>query len=70
MSLDGRITNFPADLELYYTLAARWNPNAILFGNETILAAVCDNTSMEVPKEHEEMFTLLESTEPDPRPTE
>jgi len=34
MSLDGRITNFPADLELYYTLAARWNPDAILCGSE------------------------------------
>jgi len=24
-SLDGRITNFPADLDLYYSLAATWN---------------------------------------------
>ena len=39
-SLDGRITNFPADLDQYYSIAARWNPNAILFGSETVLAAV------------------------------
>jgi len=25
MSLDGCITNFSADLELYYVLAAQWN---------------------------------------------
>jgi 2,5-diamino-6-(ribosylamino)-4(3H)-pyrimidinone 5'-phosphate reductase len=66
-SLDGRITNFPADLELYYSLAARWNPDAILFGSETVLAAVRDNPSLEVPPEHEEMFTPHEGAE-DSRP--
>ena len=49
MSLDGRITNFPADLDLYYSLAARWNPDAIIFGSETILAAVRDNPSLRSP---------------------
>jgi 2,5-diamino-6-(ribosylamino)-4(3H)-pyrimidinone 5'-phosphate reductase len=68
MSLDGRITNFPADLELYYTLAARWNPDAILFGSETVLAACRQDPSMEVPKEHEEIFTPPENSDPDPRP--
>jgi len=68
MSLDGRITNFPADLELYYTLAARWNPDAILFGSETVLAAVRDNPSLEVPSEHVEMFTPPEDAVTDPRP--
>ena len=67
-SLDGRITNFPADLDLYYSLAARWNPDAILFGSETVLAAVSDNPSLEVPPEHEEIFRPLENTESDPRP--
>jgi 2,5-diamino-6-(ribosylamino)-4(3H)-pyrimidinone 5'-phosphate reductase len=67
-SLDGRITNFPADLNLYYTLAARWNPDAILFGSETVLAAFRDNPSLEVPKEHEEMFTPAENAVTDPRP--
>jgi len=67
-TLDGRITNFPADLDLYYSLAARWNPDAILFGSETILAAVRDNSSLEVPPEHEEIFRPPENTEPDSRP--
>jgi 2,5-diamino-6-(ribosylamino)-4(3H)-pyrimidinone 5'-phosphate reductase len=68
MSLDGRITNFPADLDLYYSLAARWNPDAILFGSETILAAVRDNPSLDVPSEHTEMFTPPENADIDPRP--
>ncbi len=67
-SLDGRIANFPADLELYYGLAAGWNPDAILFGSGTVLAAVRDNPSLEVPPEHEEMFTPREGAGPDPRP--
>ncbi len=66
-SLDGRITNFPADLETYYALAARWNPDAILFGSETVLTAVRDNPSLEVPPEHEEMFRPPEGVK-DPRP--
>jgi 2,5-diamino-6-(ribosylamino)-4(3H)-pyrimidinone 5'-phosphate reductase len=66
-SLDGRITGFPADLELYYTLAARWNPDAILFGSETVLAAARDNPALEVPMEHEEMFRPPDGL-PDPRP--
>jgi 2,5-diamino-6-(ribosylamino)-4(3H)-pyrimidinone 5'-phosphate reductase len=66
-SLDGRITGFPADLELYYTLARRWNPDAILFGSETVLAAARDNPALEVPPEHEEMFRPPHGL-PDPRP--
>lgn len=66
-SLDGRITNFPADLDLYYSLAATWNPDAILFGSETVLTAVRDNPSLEVPPEHEEMFRPPEGVK-DPRP--
>jgi 2,5-diamino-6-(ribosylamino)-4(3H)-pyrimidinone 5'-phosphate reductase len=66
-SLDGRITGFPADLELYYALAARWNPDAVLFGSETVLAAVRDNPVLAVPPEHEEMFRPPDG-EPDPRP--
>jgi len=66
-SLDGRITNFPADLELYYSLAAQWNPDAILFGSGTVLAAVRENPALAVPPEHEEMFTPP-AGQPDPRP--
>ena len=67
-SLDGRITGFPADLDVYYSLAAQWNPDAILFGSETVLAAVRENPSLEIPPEHEEMFTPPEDAETDPRP--
>jgi 2,5-diamino-6-(ribosylamino)-4(3H)-pyrimidinone 5'-phosphate reductase len=67
-SLDGRITNFPADLELYYALAAQWNPDAILFGSETVLAAVREDPSLEVPPEHEEMFAPPADAKTDPRP--
>ena len=66
-SLDGRIMNFPANLELYYWLAATWNPDAILFGSETVLAAVRENPSLEVPPEHAEKFTPPEEAE-DTRP--
>ncbi len=66
-SLDGRITGFPADLELYYALAAQWNPDAVLFGSETVLAAVRDNPALEVPPDHEEMFRPPDGS-PDPRP--
>ena len=68
MSLDGRITNFPADLDLYYGLVAQWNPDAILFGSGTVLAAVRDNPALEVPPEHKEMFAPPEDAEADPRP--
>jgi 2,5-diamino-6-(ribosylamino)-4(3H)-pyrimidinone 5'-phosphate reductase len=67
-SLDGRITNFPADLEIYYGLAAQWNPDAILFGSETILAAVRADPSLEVPPEHAEMFAPPKDAKTDPRP--
>ncbi|HNQ30843.1 MAG TPA: RibD family protein [Methanolinea sp.] len=66
-SLDGRITNFPANLDLYYALAATWKPDAILFGSETVLAAVRENPSLEVPQEHEDLFTPREGAE-DTRP--
>ncbi|RPI39681.1 MAG: RibD family protein [Methanoregulaceae archaeon] len=67
-SLDGRITGFPADLDLYYSLAAQWNPDAILFGSETVLAAFRENPSMEVPPEHEEIFSPPKDIKTDPRP--
>jgi 2,5-diamino-6-(ribosylamino)-4(3H)-pyrimidinone 5'-phosphate reductase len=63
VSLDGRITGFPADLELYYTLAAQYNPDAVLFGSATILAA----PSLDAPAEHREMFAPPPGA-PDPRP--
>jgi 2,5-diamino-6-(ribosylamino)-4(3H)-pyrimidinone 5'-phosphate reductase len=66
-SLDGRITGFPANLDLYYSLAARWEPDAVLFGSETVLAAVRENPGLDVPPEHEMIFTPPEDV-PDTRP--
>jgi 2,5-diamino-6-(ribosylamino)-4(3H)-pyrimidinone 5'-phosphate reductase len=37
VSLDGRITGFNADKELYYELAAKWDVDAVLMGSNTIL---------------------------------
>lgn len=68
MSIDGRITNFPADLECYYALAAQWNPGAVLFGSETVLSAFRENPSLDVPPEHEEMFRPPQDGEKDLRP--
>jgi 2,5-diamino-6-(ribosylamino)-4(3H)-pyrimidinone 5'-phosphate reductase len=67
-SLDGRITNFPADLELYYALAGTWNPDAVLFGSETVLAAVRANPALEVPPGHDEMLRLRQVQVPIPAP--
>jgi 2,5-diamino-6-(ribosylamino)-4(3H)-pyrimidinone 5'-phosphate reductase len=52
---------------LYYALAATWNPDVVLFGSETILAALRDNPSLAVPSEHEEIFRPPEGTN-DTRP--
>jgi 2,5-diamino-6-(ribosylamino)-4(3H)-pyrimidinone 5'-phosphate reductase len=67
-SVDGRITNFTADLELYYGLAAQWNPDAVLFGSGTVLAAVRENPALEVPPGHDEIFTPPSDVKDDPRP--
>jgi 2,5-diamino-6-(ribosylamino)-4(3H)-pyrimidinone 5'-phosphate reductase len=37
VSLDGRITDFDADVELYYELASKWDVDAVLAGSDTIL---------------------------------
>lgn len=37
VSLDGCITGFNADVELYYELASKWNIDAVLMGSNTIL---------------------------------
>lgn len=37
VSLDGRITGFNADVELYYELASNWNVDAVLMGSNTVL---------------------------------
>lgn len=37
VSLDGCITGFNADIELYYELASKWDVNAVLMGSNTVL---------------------------------
>lgn len=37
VSLDGRITGFNADVELYYELASKWDIDAVLMGSNTVL---------------------------------
>lgn len=37
VSLDGRITGFDADMELYYKLASKWDVDAVLMGSNTVL---------------------------------
>jgi 2,5-diamino-6-(ribosylamino)-4(3H)-pyrimidinone 5'-phosphate reductase len=37
-SLDGRITGFNANIELYYEIASKWNIDAVLMGSNTVLA--------------------------------
>lgn len=37
LSLDGRITGFNADVELYYELASKWDIDAVLMGSNTVL---------------------------------
>ena len=37
VSLEGRITGFNADSELYYELASKLGVDAVLMGSETVL---------------------------------
>lgn len=37
VSLDGHITGFNADVEVYYELASKWDIDAVLMGSNTIL---------------------------------
>jgi 2,5-diamino-6-(ribosylamino)-4(3H)-pyrimidinone 5'-phosphate reductase len=43
ISLDGRVTGFPADMDLYYSLISTWQENATLIGSNTILEANASN---------------------------
>jgi len=45
VSLDGRITGFTTDKELYYNIASNWNVDAVLMGSNTIITRF--NTSIE-----------------------
>jgi 2,5-diamino-6-(ribosylamino)-4(3H)-pyrimidinone 5'-phosphate reductase len=39
ISLDGRITGFPVDMGLFYSLVGQWGENATLVGCDTLLSA-------------------------------
>ena len=43
ISLDGRVTGFPTDMDLYYSLISTWQENATLIGSNTILEANASN---------------------------
>jgi 2,5-diamino-6-(ribosylamino)-4(3H)-pyrimidinone 5'-phosphate reductase len=51
ISLDGRIDGFSADVGTYYELASRWDPDAMLSGSNTILAAFPNPEGEESPVE-------------------
>ena len=57
MSLDGRIDWASVDQGLYYEIAARWKPDAMLSGSNTILAA---DLPEEIPEEYQEAAVELE----------
>lgn len=46
VSLDGRLTGFEADLDLYYGISSAWGNDGVLIGSETILRSL-----EEVPEE-------------------
>ena len=46
VSLDGRLDWFTSDMGLYYGLAARWQPDAMLSGSNTMLPAFASCSTM------------------------
>lgn len=63
ISLDGRITGFPADLGLYYEQVAKWDETATLVGCDTLLAA-----PGEIPPETESDWAIANVDPNDRRP--
>jgi 2,5-diamino-6-(ribosylamino)-4(3H)-pyrimidinone 5'-phosphate reductase len=49
VSLDGRVTGFEANLDLYYGISSGWKNDGVLVGSETVLRSM-----EEVPEETEE----------------
>lgn len=61
VSLDGCITGFNADVELYYELVSKWDIDAVLMGSNTILTGFNAN-----PGEiHEENIETLKTRKKD-----
>jgi 2,5-diamino-6-(ribosylamino)-4(3H)-pyrimidinone 5'-phosphate reductase len=67
VSLDGRITGFDADVELYYELAAQWDLDAVLMGSNTILTGFGVKPG-ETLEESEESFKPRVKDPEDKRP--
>lgn len=67
VSLDGRITGFDADVDLYYELAATWDVDAVLMGSNTVLTGF-GVKSFETIEESEESFKPRVKDPDDERP--
>jgi len=67
MSLDGRITGFDADVELYYGLASNWDVDAVLMGSNTVLTGF-DVKAGEIIPESDDAFQPREKDTADKRP--
>ncbi len=67
VSLDGRITGFNADVELYYDLASKWNVDAVLMGSSTVLKGFGVKPGETVP-ESEDAFQPQVRDPEDKRP--
>ncbi|MGB9936519.1 MAG: dihydrofolate reductase family protein [Methanobacterium sp.] len=66
VSLDGRITGFNADVELYYKLASKWDIDAVLMGSNTVLAGF--DSSFEESNEDLELLKNRKKDSNDSRP--
>lgn len=66
-SLDGRITGFNADVELYYELASKLDIDATLMGSNTVLTGL-DAKSGEIREEDLESIKNREKDPEDSRP--
>ncbi|MDD1764141.1 MAG: RibD family protein [Methanobacteriaceae archaeon] len=66
-SLDGHITGFDANVDLYYELAAKMNADAVLMGSETVLKGFNANPG-DIPEERVEDFQPRENDPDDQRP--
>lgn len=67
VSLDGRITGFNVDVELYYELASKWNIDAVLMGSNTVLTGF-NVAPGEIFEETEEAFKPRKKDPEDSRP--
>lgn len=67
VSLDGRITGFDADLDLYYQLASKIGADAVLMGSETVLKGFGVGEG-EIHPEDDAIFKPREKDPEDERP--